>query len=142
MSIKIHSPEDFNKMRIAGKLAAEILDYITDFIEIGKTTDQLNSLFHHKIVGSKAIPAPLNYKGFPKSICTSINEVVCHGIPTDKRLLKEGDIVNRDLFSHDGILLIAKGMPLNASLISKLTMIESRTHKVLNIFIKEVEPQE
>ncbi|MFT5703209.1 MAG: methionyl aminopeptidase [Rickettsiales bacterium] len=96
MSIKIHSPEDFNKMRIAGKLAAEILDYITDFIEIGTTTDQLNSLCHNKIVGSKAIPAPLNYKGFPKSICTSINHVVCHGIPSDKKL-KDGDILNIDV---------------------------------------------
>jgi methionyl aminopeptidase len=96
MSIKIHSPEDFNKMRVAGKLAAEILDYIADFVKVGITTDELNTLCHDKIVAAKAIPAPLNYKGFPKSICTSINHVVCHGIPGSKKL-KDGDIVNIDV---------------------------------------------
>ncbi|MFT7099088.1 MAG: methionyl aminopeptidase, partial [Rickettsiales bacterium] len=86
MSIKIHTAEDFNKMRIAGKLAGEILDYITDFVEVGVTTNKLNDLCHNKIIENGAIPAPLNYKGFPKSVCTSINHVVCHGIPSDKKL--------------------------------------------------------
>ena len=96
MPITIHSPKDFDKMRSAGKLAAEILDYITDFIEIGITTDYLNTLCHNKIIENRAIPAPLNYKGFPKSICTSINHVICHGIPSDKKL-KDGDILNIDV---------------------------------------------
>ena len=96
MSITIHSAADFIKMRLAGKLAAEILDYITDFIEVGITTDHLNTLCHNKIIENGAIPAPLNYKGFPKSICTSVNHVVCHGIPSDKKL-KDGDIVNIDV---------------------------------------------
>ncbi|MFT6107043.1 MAG: methionyl aminopeptidase [Rickettsiales bacterium] len=96
MSIKIHTAEDFNKMRIAGKLAGEILDYITDFVEVGVTTDKLNDLCHNKIIENGAIPAPLNYKGFPKSVCTSINHVVCHGIPSDKKL-KNGDIINIDV---------------------------------------------
>jgi methionyl aminopeptidase len=96
MSITIHSQPDFIKMRLAGKLAAEILDYITDFIEIGTTTDQLNTLCHNKIIESGAIPAPLNYKGFPKSICTSVNHVICHGIPSEKKL-KDGDIINIDV---------------------------------------------
>lgn len=96
MSITIHSTQDFVKMRAAGKLAAEILDFITPHVKTGVTTDFLNKLCHDKIVENGAIPAPLNYKGFPKSICTSINHVVCHGIPSDKEL-KNGDIVNIDV---------------------------------------------
>ena len=94
--ITIHSKEDFVKMRAAGKLAAEILDYIADFVDVGVTTDHLNKLCHDKIIAAGAIPAPLNYKGFPKSICTSVNHVICHGIPSDKKL-KNGDIVNIDV---------------------------------------------
>lgn len=95
--VKIHSEGDFAKMRLAGKLAAEILDYITDFVEPGVTTEYLDKLCHDKIVGSGAYPAPLNYHGFPKSICTSVNHVVCHGIPTSEKKLKDGDIVNIDV---------------------------------------------
>lgn len=96
MSITIHSTEDFHKMRVAGKLAAETLDFITDYVNPGVTTNSLNNLCHDFIIASNAIPAPLNYKGFPKSICTSINHVVCHGIPNDKSL-RNGDIINIDV---------------------------------------------
>jgi methionyl aminopeptidase len=96
MPITIHNEQDFTKMRIAGKLAAEILDYIADFINVGITTQKLNDLCHNKIIENGAIPAPLNYKGFPKSICTSINHVICHGIPSEKKL-KDGDILNIDI---------------------------------------------
>jgi len=96
MTITIHNSEDFAKMRIAGKLAAEILDYITPFVEVGVTTNYLNDLCHKKIIENNAIPAPLNYRGFPKSICTSVNHVICHGIPSDKTL-KNGDILNIDV---------------------------------------------
>jgi methionyl aminopeptidase len=96
MAITIHKAEDFEKMRNAGKLAAEILDYIIPFVEVGVTTEQLNDLCHQKIIENGAIPAPLNYKGFPKSICTSVNNVICHGIP-GKRKLKNRDILNIDV---------------------------------------------
>mgnify|MGYP000987459190 CR=1 FL=1 len=96
MTIKIHSKEDFNKMRAAGKVAADILDFIKEYIKPGVTTDYLNDLCHNKIIDKGAIPAPLNYKGFPKSICTSVNHTVCHGIPSQKKL-KEGDIINIDV---------------------------------------------
>ena len=96
MTITIHKSEDFEKMRIAGKLAGEILDYITPFVEVGVTTNYLNDLCHKKIIENNAIPAPLNYRGFPKSICTSVNHVICHGIPSDK-ILKNGDILNIDV---------------------------------------------
>ena len=96
MTITIHSAEDFAKMRVAGKLASEILDYITPFVQVGVSTNYLNDLCHQKIIENNAIPAPLNYRGFPKSICTSINHVVCHGIPSEREL-KNGDIVNIDV---------------------------------------------
>ena len=94
--VTIHSKQDFEKMRAAGRLAAEVLDYIADFVKVDATTDELNTLCHNKIVAAGAIPAPLNYRGFPKSICTSLNHVVCHGIPSDKQL-KNGDILNVDV---------------------------------------------
>lgn len=96
MQIKIHNKDDFAKMRKAGKLASEVLDYITDFVKEGVTTDYLNEICHEMIIKNNAIPAPLNYHGFPKSICTSINHVVCHGIPSSKKL-KNGDIINIDV---------------------------------------------
>ncbi|MFT4718601.1 MAG: methionyl aminopeptidase [Rickettsiales bacterium] len=96
MSVIIHTEEGFKKMRKAGYLAAEILDYIGDFVRPGITTNELNDLCHNKIIENDAIPAPLNYKGFPKSVCTSINHVICHGIPNDKKL-KNGDMINIDV---------------------------------------------
>jgi methionyl aminopeptidase len=96
MGITIHRPEEFEKMRKAGKLAAEVLDYITDFVKPNVTTNYLNNLCHDMIIKNGAIPAPLNYKGYPKSICTSINNVICHGIPDDNKL-KDGDIMNIDV---------------------------------------------
>ena len=95
--IKLHTPEDFEGMRKAGKLAAETLDYITDFVKPGVTTGELDRLCHEFITDNGAIPAPLNYRGFPKSICTSINHVVCHGIPDDAKKLVDGDVMNIDV---------------------------------------------
>ena len=95
-SILKHSKKDFLKMHKAGKLAAQVLDYINDFIEPDITTNYLNDLCHQFIIENNAIPAPLNYKGFPKSTCISVNHVVCHGIPGDK-ILKNGDILNIDV---------------------------------------------
>lgn len=96
MAIKIHSSKDFEKMRKAGNLAARTLDFITEYVLPGVTTDRLNDLCHEFIISNGGTPAPLNYNGFPKSICTSINHVVCHGIPSGKKL-KNGDIVNIDV---------------------------------------------
>ncbi len=94
--IEIHAPEDFAGMRAAGRLAAETLDMIAPQVRPGVTTEQLNQLCHAFICDHGATPAPLNYRGYPKSICTSINHVVCHGIPGERRLL-EGDVVNIDV---------------------------------------------
>jgi methionyl aminopeptidase len=95
-NIIIHDQSAYESMRKAGRLAAETLDYIADYVKEGITTIALNDLCHDFIVKNNAIPAPLNYRGFPKSICTSVNHVICHGIP-DSRILKDGDIVNIDV---------------------------------------------
>ncbi len=94
--IKLHGPEEFGAMRRAGRLAAETLDFITPHVVPGITTGELDRLCHDYIVERKAVPAPLGYRGFPKSICTSVNHVVCHGIPGDKRLA-DGDVLNIDV---------------------------------------------
>ncbi len=97
MPITIKSPEEIKKMRVAGRLAAEVLNMIRPHVQPGITTGELDRICHDYIVNvQKVIPAPLNYKGFPKSICTSVNHQVCHGIPGDK-VLKKGDIVNVDV---------------------------------------------
>ncbi len=95
-AFKTHGPEEFEAMRRAGRLAAETLDYITPHVLPDATTDELDKLCHEYILDHDAVPAPLNYRGFPKSICTSVNHVVCHGIPSDKRL-RRGDIINIDV---------------------------------------------
>ncbi|MGD9536994.1 MAG: type I methionyl aminopeptidase [Alphaproteobacteria bacterium] len=95
-SVKVHPPEAFAAMRVAGRLAAETLDFITPHVEPGITTGELDRLCHDFIVERGAIPAPLGYRGYPKSICTSVNHVVCHGIPGEKKLHK-GDILNIDV---------------------------------------------
>ncbi len=94
---RIHGPEDFEGMRKAGRLAAETLDFIMPHVRPGITTGELDRLCHGFILDHGATPAPLGYKGFPKSICTSVNHVVCHGIPDDKKTLIEGDALNIDV---------------------------------------------
>jgi len=97
MSVTIKTPEEIQKMRVAGRLAAEVLEMIEPHVRPGVTTEELDTLCHDYIVNEQgAIPAPLNYRGFPKSICTSVNHQVCHGIP-GARKLKNGDIINIDI---------------------------------------------
>lgn len=97
MSIHIKTKEEIEKMRIAGRLAADVLDMVAPYVVPGITTEELDRICHDYIVNfQQAVPAPLNYHGFPKSICTSINQQVCHGIPGAKKL-KSGDIVNIDI---------------------------------------------
>ena len=86
-NIKIHNDKDFQNMRLAGQLAADCLDFITDFIQPGISTEEIDKICHAFQVDRGAIPAPLNYKGFPKSVCTSVNHVVCHGIPGEKNFI-------------------------------------------------------
>lgn len=97
MAVTIKNAEEIEKMRVAGRLASEVLTMIGEHVQAGITTDELNQICHDYIVNVQdAIPAPLNYHGFPKSVCTSVNHVICHGIPGDKKL-KDGDIINIDV---------------------------------------------
>jgi methionyl aminopeptidase len=97
MSVTVKTGEEIEKMRVAGRLASEVLEMIGGHVRAGVTTEELDRICHDYIVEEqRAIPAPLNYRGFPKSVCTSVNHQVCHGIPGNKRL-KNGDIVNIDV---------------------------------------------
>jgi methionyl aminopeptidase len=97
MGIVLKSKEEIEEMRVAGQLAAEVLRMIAPHVQPGITTGELDAICHDYITNEQqAIPAPLNYRGFPRSICTSVNNVICHGIPGEKRL-KDGDIVNIDI---------------------------------------------
>jgi len=98
MAVSIKTAAEIEKMRVAGRLAAEVLEMIEPLVQVGVTTGELDRICHDYIVNTQqAIPAPLNYNGFPRSICTSVNDVVCHGIPSDSRKLKNGDIINIDV---------------------------------------------
>jgi methionyl aminopeptidase len=117
MNVTIKTPEEQDKMRVAGRLAADVLDMIGEHVQPGVSTDELNRICHDFIVQrQEAIPAPLNYRGFPKSICTSVNHVVCHGIPGEKTL-KQGDILNidvtviKDEFHGDSSRMFVVGEP-------------------------------
>lgn len=141
MNIPIKSAIEIEKMRIAGRYAAETLEMITPYVKAGITTEELNSICHEYIVNVKqAIPAALNYRGFPKSICTSVNHVICHGIP-GPRQLKDGDIINVD------VTVIKDGYHGDTScmfMIGKVSILAKRLVKIaqesLYLGIKMVRP--
>jgi methionyl aminopeptidase len=98
MSVTIKTPDEIEKMRVAGRLAAEVLEMIAPHVKPGVTTEALDKLCHDHIVEvQSAVPANVGYKGFPKTVCTSVNHVICHGIPTHSKVLKDGDIINIDV---------------------------------------------
>ena len=124
--IRLKEPKDIEKLRNAGKLVIDTLDLAEKNLHVGMKTEEINILVHEYTIAHNAIPAPLNYRGFPKSVCVSINEVICHGIPGD-RALKDGDIVNVDVTS------ILEGYYADAS---KTYFIGSRSNdavKIVNI---------
>ena len=141
MSVTIKSADEIEKMRIAGKLASEVLEMMGPHVVPGVSTQELDRICHEYIVNEQqAIPAPLNYRGFPKSICTSVNHQVCHGIPGE-RTLKNGDIVNID------ITVIKDGFHGDTSkmfMLGKSTVLAKRlvglTYEALKIGINQVKP--
>lgn len=141
MPITIKSTAEIEKMRIAGRLAAEVLEMIAPYVQIGVTTGELDRICHDYITNVQhAIPAPLNYRGFPKSICTSVNHVVCHGIP-DQKKLKDGDIINIDITvikngyfgDTSKMFIVGKGSILAQNLVKV-------TQECLYLGIKTVKP--
>ena len=142
MGVSIKSDADIEKMRVAGRLTAEVLEMIVPQVEVGITTGELDRICHEYITGKlNAIPAPLNYHGFPRSICTSINDVVCHGIPSDSKKLRSGDIVNidvtviKDEFHGDSSVMVPVGdVPPHAARLCEVT------RECLYLGIDEVRP--
>jgi methionyl aminopeptidase len=141
MGVQIKTAAEIEKMRLAGRLAAEVLEMIAPYVKPGITTAELDRICHDYIVNQQqAIPAPLNYHGFPKSICTSLNHQVCHGIPGDRKL-KEGDIINIDVtvlkdgYHGDTSMMFAVG---------KISVLAERliriTHECLNMAIAIAKP--
>jgi methionyl aminopeptidase len=141
MAVTIKTAEEIEKMRVAGRLAAEVLEMIEEHVKPGVSTEELDSICHDYIVNTQqAIPAPLNYRGFPKSICTSLNHQVCHGIPGDRRL-KAGDMLNIDVtvikdgFHGDTSKIFFIGEP---SVIAK--RLASVTYECMSLGIRMVRP--
>ncbi|MCP4408962.1 MAG: type I methionyl aminopeptidase [Gammaproteobacteria bacterium] len=141
MSIIIKSPQEIESMRIAGRLASEVLLMIGEHVTAGVTTNELDNICHDYIINTqKAIPAPLNYRGFPKSICTSTNHQVCHGIPGHRRL-KNGDILNIDItvikdgFHGDSSMMFCVGKPS-----VKAKRLIDTTYQAMKIGIDMVQP--
>ena len=138
----IKNSEEIQKMRLAGKLASETLEMISEFVKPGISTGELDKICHEYITEDlKCIPAPLNYKGFPKSICTSVNQVVCHGIPSESKVLKDGDILNIDVtvikdgFHGDTSKMFFVGEPT-----VQAKRLVDLTYEALKIGIKTVKP--
>ena len=141
MSIHIKTADEIEKMRVAGRLASEVLQMIGEHVKPGVTTQKINDICHDFIVNTQqAIPAPLNYKGFPRSVCTSINHQVCHGIPGE-RILKEGDMVNIDItvikdeFHGDTSKMFYVGKPS-----VKAQRLVDLTYEAMSIGINSVKP--
>lgn len=139
--ISIKNAAEIEKMRLAGRLAAAVLEMIEPYVKIGITTEELDKICHNYIVNvQQAIPAPLNYRGYPKSICTSINHVICHGIPSSKKL-KDGDIINIDItiikdgYHGDTSRMFMVGKP--SILAQRLVRV---THECLYLGIEQVKP--
>ena len=129
MTVTIKSEDEFARMRVAGRLAAEVLEMIRPLVVPGATTGELDRICHEYITAElDAIPAPLNYHGFPRSICTSVNEVVCHGIPSDTKKLRSGDIINIDVtvikdgYHGDTSIMVGVGdVPSHAQRLMRIT---------------------
>lgn len=129
MAVIIKSEEEFARMRVAGRMAAEVLEMIRPLVVPGATTGELDHICHQYITTElDAIPAPLNYNGFPRSICTSVNEVVCHGIPSERKKLRSGDIINIDVtvikdgYHGDTSIMVGVGdVPSHAQRLMRIT---------------------
>ncbi len=139
--INIKTDKDIIGIRNSSKLAANTLIYLSQFVRPGVSTIYLNELAHKFILENNAIPAPLNYNGFPKSICTSINNVVCHGIPSSKEILKEGDIVNLDITTIlDGYYGDTSATYPVGQISHEDQLLIDRTKKSLDLAIKCIKP--
>ena len=142
MPVTIKTPQDIEKMREAGRLAAEVLALMTEHVKPGVTTEELDRIAYEHIVNvQQAIPANVGYRGFPKTLCTSVNHVICHGIPSPGKVLKDGDIVNIDVtvikdgWHGDTSRMYFAGTP---SVLAKRLV--DTTHEAMMLGIQQVRP--
>jgi methionyl aminopeptidase len=141
VAVEIKSAEQIEKMRATCRLAASVLDFVAPHVQAGITTGELDRLCHDYMVGHGAIPAPLHYKGFPRSICTSVNQVICHGIPGDLRL-REGDIINIDVTTIlDGYHGDTSEMFCVGEVPESARRLIERTREAMWLGIREVAPR-
>jgi methionyl aminopeptidase len=139
--IPFYSLNDFDKMKEAGALASKILDELKSIIKPGISTLEINDICHNMIIENNAIPAPLDYKGFPKSICTSVNHVVCHGIPNQNKILQDGDIINVDVtVILNGWFGDSSRMFVSGNINKKIYNLLETTYECLLIGIKKAKP--
>ena len=139
--IPIYSKNNFESMEKAGSLAAKVLDELKNLIKPGLSTLEINNFCHQMIISNDAIPAPLNYKGFPKSVCTSVNHVVCHGIPSQNKILQDGDIINVDVtVIIDGWHGDSSRMFVAGNINKKIYSLLQTTYECLLIGIKHALP--
>ncbi len=139
--ISLKSQREIESMRQTCRLAAQTLDYLGKQLRVGMSTDEINTLCHNYIIEHGAIPSPLNYHGFPKSVCTSLNEVICHGIPSERSIIKDGDILNIDVTTYlnnfhgdtNRTFLIGKVDP-------KLQDFVDKVHQCMMIGIEQISP--
>ena len=142
MSISLKSKKDIEKMKIAGRKAASVLEMLDDHVKPGVTTNQLDEIAYKFITEElKCIPANINYNGYPKTLCTSVNQVVCHGIPSDDRVLKDGDIINIDVtVIEDGWHGDTSKMYLVGKVADHAKRLVEVTQECMYAGIKEVRP--
>lgn len=142
MSISLKSKKDIEKMKIAGRKAASVLEMLDDHVKPGVTTNQLDEIAYKFITEElKCIPANINYNGYPKTLCTSVNQVVCHGIPSDDRVLKDGDIINIDVtVIEDGWHGDTSKMYLVGNVADHAKRLVEVTQECMYAGIKEVRP--
>lgn len=137
----IKTPEQIEGIREAGKINIKALDLVAENIKIGMSTNEINNMVHEFTIANNAIPAPLNYEGFPKSICTSINNVICHGIPSDNEILKAGDIINVDCTTiYNGYYADASRMFLMGDVDEKAKKLVNVTKECLDLGVQEAKP--
>lgn len=137
----IKTPEQIEGIRKAGKLNTMVLDKVAEVIKAGMSTEEINTLVHNTIIENGGIPAPLNYQGFPKSVCTSINDVICHGIPSEDEIIKDGDIINVDVTTIlDGYYADASRMFLIGNVKEEDKKLVEVTKECLDLGLAAVKP--
>lgn len=137
----IKSPKDIIGIKKAAMINNKVLDLVADFIKEGISTEEINTLVHEKTIEMGGIPAPLNYNGFPKSVCTSINNVVCHGIPNSKQILKNGDIINVDCTTIlDGYYADASRMFIIGEVSDEVKTLVNATKESIDLVVKNLKP--